>query len=407
MDKESQDEQESVGFPPPPDRFLAQVKDALDHALDLRHLQKHALAQELGLTAGVSDELIGQRLRQSLIAAIETLLPERNVSLRSPSARSYHLLRLHYLQSQTVDAAAREIGLSSRQAYRDLREGEKAIADILWAKTKDAGISDDNSVEVSSFQAEIARLGSRTTSTDIILLLKRAKQAVDHLAQERGVCVQLNVPGHPLVISVDPMLARQVLIGLMSHAIQQSHDGSLKVMLESQAEEIKITFGYPLREELVGSPTVRVTTLQLADLLAWKVRNEQEGNERIVSVSIGQHRATVLIIDDNAGLVKLLRRYLSDRPCQVLDAPDGKAGLRMAQHSAPDVIILDVMIPEIDGWELLQRLRNHPTTADIPVIICSVVNDPTLAYSLGASIVLQKPVARRAILEALAQLRLI
>ncbi len=62
------------------------------------------------------------------------------------------------------------------------------------------------------------------------------------------------------------------------------------------------------------------------------------------------------------------------------------------------------MMPEMDGWELLQRLNTHPQTADIPVIICSVINDPDLAYSLGASLFLPKPVSRAGVLEALRQL---
>jgi CheY-like chemotaxis protein len=70
----------------------------------------------------------------------------------------------------------------------------------------------------------------------------------------------------------------------------------------------------------------------------------------------------------------------------------------------PDAIILDVMMPEMDGWEFLQRLRARPETALIPVVICSIFNDPELAYSLGASLYLPKPVSRDNVLKALRQL---
>jgi CheY-like chemotaxis protein len=60
-----------------------------------------------------------------------------------------------------------------------------------------------------------------------------------------------------------------------------------------------------------------------------------------------------------------------------------------------------VMMPGMDGWEVLQRLRNHPDTQHIPVIICSVFNDPELAYALGASSFLSKPVRREDIIKAL------
>jgi CheY-like chemotaxis protein len=65
------------------------------------------------------------------------------------------------------------------------------------------------------------------------------------------------------------------------------------------------------------------------------------------------------------------------------------------------------MMPEMDGWELLQRLRSHPSTAAIPVIICSVFNDPELAYSLGASTILTKPVKQTDLVDALRQVRVL
>jgi CheY-like chemotaxis protein len=65
------------------------------------------------------------------------------------------------------------------------------------------------------------------------------------------------------------------------------------------------------------------------------------------------------------------------------------------------------MMPEVDGWEVLQTLRMRPQTATTPVIICSVINDPELAYSLGASLVLPKPVSRDKVLSALRQLKVV
>jgi CheY-like chemotaxis protein len=113
---------------------------------------------------------------------------------------------------------------------------------------------------------------------------------------------------------------------------------------------------------------------------------------------------TVLVVDDNQGLVELLDRYLTGHACQVLAASSGQEGLRLARQVLPDAIVLDVMMPEMDGWELLQRLRAHELTAATPIIVCSVFDDPELAYSLGASLFLAKPVKRAEILAALRQL---
>jgi CheY-like chemotaxis protein len=116
------------------------------------------------------------------------------------------------------------------------------------------------------------------------------------------------------------------------------------------------------------------------------------------------HGPTVLVIDDNEGLVELLGRYLTGHNCRVTAATSGQEGLKLAQELLPDAIILDVMMPEMDGWEFLQRLRAQPQMGATPVIICSIFNDPELAYSLGASANLPKPVGRRDVLDVLRQL---
>jgi CheY-like chemotaxis protein len=85
----------------------------------------------------------------------------------------------------------------------------------------------------------------------------------------------------------------------------------------------------------------------------------------------------------------------------VVVAVNGEEGLRLAQEVLPDAIVLDVMMPEMQGWEVLQRLHSDPPTASIPVVVCSVINNPELAEALGASLFLPKPVSRLDVLNAL------
>jgi CheY-like chemotaxis protein len=121
----------------------------------------------------------------------------------------------------------------------------------------------------------------------------------------------------------------------------------------------------------------------------------------MVELSFGKNMPTLLVIDDYEGLSRLLKRYLAGHPCRVLAATDGLSGLSLAREIQPDAVILDVMMPNMDGWEVLQRLRNHPDTKHIAVIICSVFDDPELAYALGASSFLSKPVKREDVIKAL------
>jgi len=67
----------------------------------------------------------------------------------------------------------------------------------------------------------------------------------------------------------------------------------------------------------------------------------------------------------------------------------------------PQIIVLDVMMPQTDGWRVLSRLRQHPLTSNIPVIVCTILAQEALALSLGANAFLRKPVTRQAFLAAL------
>ena len=115
----------------------------------------------------------------------------------------------------------------------------------------------------------------------------------------------------------------------------------------------------------------------------------------------------ILIVDDEKCLVRLMRMNLEHDGFEVVEANNGAQAMDRLRASIPDLILLDVMMPDIDGWEVLQRLRNSPDTAGIPVIICSIFNDPKLAFSLGASAALPKPVRRDQLFEVLKQLEIL
>jgi CheY-like chemotaxis protein len=111
--------------------------------------------------------------------------------------------------------------------------------------------------------------------------------------------------------------------------------------------------------------------------------------------------ATILVVDDNEDLVALFQRFLGGRRINVLGATTGAEALATAVKHVPQAIIVDVMMPHQDGWDVLQMLQNIPATRPIPVIICSVLNEPELALALGASDYLTKPVSQAALLSVL------
>jgi CheY-like chemotaxis protein len=113
---------------------------------------------------------------------------------------------------------------------------------------------------------------------------------------------------------------------------------------------------------------------------------------------------TVLIVEDNEGVIRAFKRCLAGAGYHAVGATAGAAALRLARRLKPCAITLDVLMPSQDGWEILQALKEDQATRAIPVIVCSVLDDPGLAETLGAAAYLQKPVAQADLLATLGHL---
>jgi DNA-binding NarL/FixJ family response regulator len=113
---------------------------------------------------------------------------------------------------------------------------------------------------------------------------------------------------------------------------------------------------------------------------------------------------TILLIEDNAPLRKNLREMLSLEGYEVFAAGDGREGLRLAREQKPSLILCDIMLPSMDGWEILASLRSDPGTAALPFIFLTAkgeLPDIRSGMNLGADDYLTKPVARADLLNAI------
>ncbi len=106
------------------------------------------------------------------------------------------------------------------------------------------------------------------------------------------------------------------------------------------------------------------------------------------------HAGTVLVIDDDAAARELVARCLEKRGLRAVAAADGASGLQLARERHPDAITLDIVMPGMDGWAVLSALKADPATADIPVIMLSMVDEQNLGFALGAADYLTKPIER-------------
>jgi len=128
--------------------------------------------------------------------------------------------------------------------------------------------------------------------------------------------------------------------------------------------------------------------------------------ERPAPPSRGEADRRVLVVDDDASTRRLLRFELEPYGLQVLEASDGREALAMARDQSPDAILLDVVMPRLDGWATLRALKDSPATRSIPVIMHSVVDNRAFGFGLGAVDHLVKPVSGTALREALGRVGL-
>ncbi len=108
-------------------------------------------------------------------------------------------------------------------------------------------------------------------------------------------------------------------------------------------------------------------------------------------------------MDDDEGVREFLALELKTYGLRILQAADGRKGLETARTEKPDAILLDVLMPNLDGWETLRALKQVAETRSIPVVIVSVVENRAFGISLGAVEHLVKPVERPALLLALSK----
>jgi CheY-like chemotaxis protein len=112
----------------------------------------------------------------------------------------------------------------------------------------------------------------------------------------------------------------------------------------------------------------------------------------------------VLVVEDDPSARDFLTRALSRAGFEVVVAHDGPSGLAKAREIAPIAILLDVMLPGLDGWRVLRELRADPKTARIPVIVETVLDERHFAYALGAAGYLRKPISREDLTAAVGEL---
>lgn len=127
--------------------------------------------------------------------------------------------------------------------------------------------------------------------------------------------------------------------------------------------------------------------------------------EHVVRSSVSTaHQKNILVVDDDANIRQLLRQQLEAEGYIIREAKDGIEAIAQVKKSAPDLITLDVMMPEMNGFDVAAVLKNDPKTMGIPIIILSIVKDKERGYRLGIERYLMKPIETETLLHELGTL---
>lgn len=297
----------------------------------------------------------------------------------------------------TIQDAAFELGISLRQAYRDLSRGLKGVAAILRSRYSvhlarsakwRAGI------QTQSETMDLEYLETHPCRINLVTLLESAIETVKPKAARFGIILDSCSPQRPIWILADPSVGRQVLISVISYAVNRSQSRKLTISLTTTGpddREAVVTLSYVCSSASPGGFSLDSAVVCLMGVLEWSLDQQAMHEEECITIRARIPRSVVLVIDDNEGMSNLIERFLSEEACKVLSVTNAEEGLRLASELLPDAIVLDILMPGIDGWELLQRLRTQTCTCTIPVIVCSIFDDAELAYALGASFFCTSP----------------
>jgi CheY-like chemotaxis protein/anti-sigma regulatory factor (Ser/Thr protein kinase) len=293
---------------------------------------------------------------------------------------------------------------------------------------------------------EAGKMEMSLEAVDLDPIFKTAISTTTALVKDSPVDLQTDIADDLPHVQADAQRVRQILINLLSNAVKFTEEGHILLKAEADSEFVTISvcdtgigIDQAAQQQLFvpfqqvdPSVTRRAggTGLGLAicrrfvELHGGEIWVESEpGQGSTFSFTLPVHEtiqeqapaqpdtdretngSLVLAIDDDDGVITLLRRYLESEGYRVTGVRESRRALETAQRLAPHLtaITLDVVMPNLDGWQVLQALKENPQTRDIPVILCSIVEDLDQGLGRGAAACLRKPVTRDDVLTALKQ----
>ncbi len=249
---------------------------------------------------------------------------------------------------------------------------------------------------------------------DLVGVTHSVARTLQRRVQSEGTELHLILPEELPPILSDRIVLRQILFSLLDWALDVRSEGTIAIGAETQAGQVSLEVRFRVDDQSSLAADMEDDSLEAARYWAQRLDatlqqslDRQAGFARLILALPRADQPAILVVDDQEPAVRMFQRYLSHANLRVVGVQEGARVLPLARQLRPQAITLDIMMPTIDGWEILQALQADPDTRHIPVVICSVWDEPELASSLGAADFLKKPITQKDLLDALARLGLL
>ncbi|WP_457103882.1 response regulator [Methylobacterium sp. P5_C11] len=286
-------------------------------------------------------------------------------------------------------------------------------------------------LDISKIEAD--RVEVYAEDFDVATVVREVAVTVEGLIAKKGNALELALEDDLGTAHTDVTKLRQCLINLLSNAAKFTKDGRITLSVVRIGGALRFSVsdtGIGMTQEQVGRLFERFTqadasttrrfggtglglaiTRAFAEMLGGAIAVEsREGagttftltlpdrfagdrsDEADATVAPAGDRRPILVVDDDAATRDLLARFLEREGFPVAVAEDGRRGLELARSLRPRAVLLDVTMPQMDGWAVLRALRADPEIGATPIVMVTVLDEQNLAFSLGATDYLQKPI---------------
>jgi len=321
-------------------------------------------------------------------------------------------------------------GQLNEEQRQDVEQVHKSGQSLLTLINQ---ILDLSKIEAGKMELSLERM-------ELPELIRSVLGSMRPLALEKGLRLETRLALDVPAVEADRVRLKQILVNLLSNAIKFTNEGHIEVSAKPSGRMVRISVTdtgvgiSPEAQKVIfdefvqgdGSTTRRHGGTGLGLSIVRKLVELQSGAITVVSepgsgstftftvpawasppaaepeprsrhdhaLSQGIPGRAILVVDDDEGVRQLITRHLEQEGFTTVQAGNAADALQLARESRPVLITLDIMMPDASGWWVLEKLKEDPLSAGIPVLVVSIVEDRRLVFSLGASDYLAKPYDR-------------